>query len=179
MEQTPDHLVAVDALIRVIPDFPKPGIIFRDITTVLQDPQGWRKTVDLMCEQAADLNPDMILGIEARGFIMGAAMAYQMGLGFVPVRKPGKLPLNTHSVSYELEYGSDALEIHEDALGPGHRVLIVDDLLATGGTAAAAGALVNQCGGAIAGYSFLIELLALSGRDALQPDVPVRSLLSY
>ena len=179
MEPTPDHLVDVDALIRGIPDFPKPGIIFRDITTVLRDPLGWRKTVDLMCDQAADLKPDMILGIEARGFIIGAAMAYQMGLGFVPVRKPGKLPLDTHSVSYELEYGSDALEIHEDALGPGHRVLIVDDLLATGGTAAAAGALVSHCGGVIAGYSFLIELLALSGRDALPAGVQVGSLLSY
>jgi adenine phosphoribosyltransferase len=179
MTQTPSPQVDVGALIREIPDFPKPGIIFRDITTVLQDPNGWQRTVDLMCDQAADLHPDVILGIEARGFIMGAAMAYRMGLGFVPVRKPGKLPLKTHSVSYKLEYGSYSLEIHEDAIGTGEQVLVVDDLLATGGTAAAAAELVGQCGGEVVGFSLLIELLTLAGRRALPAGVPVRSLISY
>lgn len=174
-----EHAEQIRDLIRDIPDFPSPGIMFRDITTVLKDATAWRSVVDRMCLAAEGDRADVIVGTEARGFILGAAMAYHLGVGFIPVRKPGKLPADVHAVSYDLEYGSDALEIHKDALGPGHRVLIVDDLLATGGTAAATADLVAECGAQITGLSFLIELLALDGRSALPSEIPVHSLISY
>ena len=169
----------IQALIREIPNFPKPGILFRDITTLLQNADGLRATIDLMAEQAVGYQPDSIVGIESRGFIFGMPLAYQLGLSFIPVRKPGKLPAAVHQVSYELEYGQDSLEVHQDALGNGHRPLIVDDLLATGGTAAATAKLIQQTGATIAGFSFVIELSELKGRQKLPEDIPVTTLLSY
>lgn len=167
------------ALITDIPDFPQPGIIFRDITTLLQDPDGLAYTVTAMSEQAAALEPDYIVGIESRGFIFAMPMAHQLHRGFVPVRKAGKLPRAVHSVAYTLEYGEDTLEIHQDAFTPGSKVLIVDDLLATGGTAAAAAEVVQKAGASVAGYSFVIELAGLAGRDKLPTDAPVMSLMTY
>lgn len=166
------------ALIRDIPDFPKPGILFRDITTLLQNPNGLRYTIDLMAEKCADLQPDYILGMESRGFIFGPPLAYKLGTGFVPVRKPGKLPAAVHTVEYELEYGTDSLEMHQDALHEGAKVLIVDDLIATGGTAAATAQLVEQTGAEVIGFGFIVELLALAGRQKL-PAVPVVTLVEY
>jgi adenine phosphoribosyltransferase len=166
------------ALIRDIPDFPKPGILFRDITTLLKDPQGLRYTIDALAEAVVDLDVDTIVGMESRGFMFGVPLAYRMEVGFVPVRKPGKLPAATYVAEYELEYGSDRLEIHQDALHPGSRVLIVDDLIATGGTAAATAALVEQADCQIAGFGFIIELTDLGGRRAL-PEVPIVSLVEY
>jgi adenine phosphoribosyltransferase len=168
----------IKALIRDIPDFPKPGIMFRDITTLLHNPEGLRAAIDRLAEQSADLAPDYIAGIESRGFIFGMPMAYKMGLGFIPVRKAGKLPAATYGVEYELEYGIDRLEMHQDACPAHSRILIVDDLIATGGTAAAAAKLVQQIGCKLVGYSFAIELTFLNGRKQL-PDVPVRSLVQY
>ncbi|MEM8637340.1 MAG: adenine phosphoribosyltransferase [Cyanobacteria bacterium P01_G01_bin.54] len=170
----------IRSLIRDIPDFPQPGILFRDITTLLRDPQGLRHTLDALHQSctAAGMTPDYIVGMESRGFLFGPSLAYQMNAGFVPVRKPGKLPAQTHSAEYELEYGSDRLEIHQDAIPAGAKVLIVDDLIATGGTAKAAAELVAQCGGTLIGYGFIIELLALKGREKLG-DVPIVSLLQY
>lgn len=173
------HIELIRSRIRTVPDFPKPGVAFRDITTVLQDAEAWRATIDQLCECAAEWEPDVVVGMESRGFILGATLAYRMGLGFVPARKPGKLPSAVHRVQYNLEYGSDALEIHTDAIGSGHRAVIVDDLLATGGTAAAAVNLVQTCEGEVAGLVFLIELLDLEGRSRLPEDVPVESLISY
>lgn len=167
------------ALIKDIPDFPQPGIIFRDITTLLQDPAGLKYTVETMSAQAADLAPDYIVGIESRGFIFAMPIAHQLGKGFVPVRKAGKLPRAVHSVEYSLEYGTDRLEVHQDAFEPGSRVLIVDDLLATGGTAAAATQLITNAGAVVAGFSFVIELKDLAGRDTLPTDAPVISLIQY
>ncbi|MEM9486176.1 MAG: adenine phosphoribosyltransferase, partial [Cyanobacteria bacterium P01_F01_bin.116] len=155
----------IQALIREIPDFPKTGILFRDITTLLQNPDGLKASIDLMAEQVAVYKPDCIVGIESRGFIFGMPLAYQLGLSFIPVRKPGKLPAAVHQVSYDLEYGQDSLEVHQDALSNGHRPLIVDDLLATGGTAAAAAQLIQQTGATIVGFSFVIELSDLNGRQ--------------
>ncbi|MGP1382565.1 MAG: adenine phosphoribosyltransferase [Thainema sp.] len=166
------------ALIRDIPDFPKPGILFRDITTLLQNPDGLRYTIDLMAEKCASLQPDYILGMESRGFIFGPPLAYKLGTGFVPVRKPGKLPAAVHAVEYELEYGTDSLEMHQDALHEGAKVLIVDDLIATGGTAAATAQLVEQTGAEVIGFGFIVELLALAGRQKL-PQVPVVTLVEY
>lgn len=171
--------VDIQALIREIPDFPKPGILFRDITTLLQDADGLKASIDLMAEQVVAHKPDCIVGIESRGFIFGMPLAYQLGLSFIPVRKPGKLPAAVHQVSYDLEYGQDSLEVHQDALGTGHRPLIVDDLLATGGTAAAAAQLIQQTGATIAGFSFVIELSDLNGRQKLPEDIPITTLLSY
>ncbi|NEO87038.1 MAG: adenine phosphoribosyltransferase [Spirulina sp. SIO3F2] len=170
----------IRSLIRDIPDFPKPGILFRDITTLLRDPQGLRYTLDALHQSctAAGMAPDYIVGMESRGFLFGPSLAYQMNAGFVPVRKPGKLPSEIHSAEYELEYGSDRLEIHQDAIAPGSNVLIVDDLIATGGTAKAAAELVSQCGGQLIGYGFIIELMALKGREQL-PGVPIVSLIQY
>ncbi len=165
-------------LIRDVPDFPKPGILFRDYTTVLKDPQGWRVTIDRLCEAVQDWQPEVIVGIESRGFILGAPMAYNLGLGFVPVRKPGKLPAAVHGVDYDLEYGSDRLEIHQDAVHAGQRVLVVDDLMATGGTAAATATLLQTCGAEIVGFAFVVELLELAGRQRL-PEVPIISLCHY
>ena len=156
------------APIRNIPDFPPPGVMFKDITPILQDPRGLRDAVDAMSEPFRDKEIDIIVGSESRGFLFGAPMAYKMGLGFVMVRKPGKLPGEKIEVAYELEYGSNTLELHSDAIKPGQRVLLVDDLLATGGTMSASIELVKRLGGEIAGVSFLIELDFLKGRDRLR-----------
>ena len=161
---------ALKQLIRDIPDFPQPGILFRDITTLLRDADGLRSAVDCLVEPYRDTPLDQVVGIESRGFILGAAIADRLGTGFVPVRKPGKLPAATVSASYALEYGTDTLEMHRDALGGGHRVLIVDDLLATGGTARAAVNLVRECGAEVVGLAFLIELVALDGRAQLTDE---------
>src|SRR5579862_9883207 len=165
-------------LIREIPDYPKPGILFYDITTLLKDKTGFHSLVDALCKHYATAHVDLVAGIEARGFILGPALAYSLGAGFVPVRKPKKLPGKTSSVSYDLEYGSDSLEIHEDAVVRGQRVLICDDLLATGGTAAATVKLVRQLGGEVTGVSFAIELTFLNGRKKL-PGLDVFSLIQY
>lgn len=168
------------SLIRDIPDFPKPGILFRDITTLLRDPAGLRLAIDSLAEECnmAGLDADYIVGIESRGFIIGAPLAYKLGAGFIPVRKPGKLPYKIYSVEYELEYGMDRLEVHQDALEPGSRVLIVDDLIATGGTASATAKLVQRIGCKLVGFGFIIELQDLQGRKHL-PDVPIVSLVKY
>lgn len=168
------------SLIRAIPDFPQPGIIFRDITTLLNNPQGLRYTIDQLTQQCqtANLSPDYIVGMESRGFIFATPLAYQLEAGFVPVRKPGKLPSSVHSVTYELEYGTDKLEIHQDAIAPGAKVLIVDDLLATGGTAKATRDLLIQMNANVIGCMFVVELLALGGREKL-PDLPIISLVEY
>jgi len=166
------------SLIREVPDFPKPGILFYDITTLLKDKAGLRGVIDALCAHYCERQVDMVLGIEARGFIFAPALAYALGAGFVPVRKPKKLPSETLRVSYDLEYGTDSLEMHKDAVAPGSRVLIVDDLLATGGTAAAVARLVEQAGGKIAGLGFAIELTFLNGRGKLA-GYDVFSLLKY
>ena len=168
----------VKSLIRNIPDFPKPGIIYRDITTLLQCSEGLNYVIDHFCNEYSDQKIDYIIGIESRGFIFGAPIAYKLNAGFVPVRKPGKLPAEIHSIEYELEYGTDCLEVHQDALESKNRVLIVDDLIATGGTAAATAKLVNQLGCELVGFAFIIELLALEGRAKL-PGVPIQSLVTY
>lgn len=164
--------------IREIPDFPKPGILFKDITTLLKDPAGLKATIDRFAEKCAPFNPDYIVGMESRGFIFGAPLAYRMNIGFVPVRKPGKLPAEVHSVEYELEYGIDTLEMHRDAVQPGSRILIVDDLIATGGTAGATAKLIQQIGCELVGFAFVIELKDLNGRDRL-PQVPIVTLVEY
>ena len=164
--------------IREIADFPRPGIVFKDITPLLGDGPLFAKTIDVLAERYRDKKIDMVLGIESRGFIVGAALAYKLGAGFCVVRKPGKLPYDTHSASYELEYGTDSLEIHIDAIPPNARVLIVDDLIATGGTAAATAQLVSKLGGEVVECAFVIELSFLKGRDKLQP-YGVFSLLQY
>jgi adenine phosphoribosyltransferase len=165
-------------MIREIPDYPKPGILFYDLTTLLQDGKGFHSLVDRLCDHYNGQHVDIVTGIEARGFIFAPALAYRLNAGFVPIRKPKKLPWKTSSVSYQLEYGTDSLEIHTDAVKPGQRVLICDDLLATGGTAAAAVQLVRQLGGEVAGAAFAVELNFLKGRDRL-PGVDVFSLLKY
>ncbi|MBK7155059.1 MAG: adenine phosphoribosyltransferase [Sandaracinaceae bacterium] len=177
-QDQPDQRIALVAgLIREVPDFPKPGILFKDITPLLASAEGFHACTTLMRESVADLAPDTIVGVEARGFLFGVALATQLSLGFVPVRKPGKLPAETLSVSYELEYGSDSLEIHRDALRPGARVVIVDDLLATGGTAAATAELVRKAGGQVVGFAVVIDLAFLGGAAKL--DAPVRAILTY
>lgn len=165
-------------LIREIPDYPKPGILFYDITTLLKDQRGFHALVDKLCEHYNGKHVDVVAGIEARGFIFAPALAYRLGAGFIPVRKPKKLPWKTTSVTYQLEYGTDQLEIHQDAIKSGQRVLICDDLLATGGTASAATALVKKLGGEIAGVAFAVELSFLNGRSKL-PGLDVFSLLKY
>lgn len=166
------------ALIREVPDFPKPGINFYDITTLLKHPQGLRQTVDALAAQFSGERVDAVIGIEARGFIFAPALAYHMNAGFVPVRKPRKLPAECASISYDLEYGQDTLEIHRDAIGAGQRVLIADDLLATGGTAKAVVDLVEGLGGEVAGLVFVVELEFLPGRQRLA-GYDVRSLIKY
>jgi adenine phosphoribosyltransferase len=166
------------SLIREVPDFPKPGINFYDITTLLKHPQGLRRTVDALATEYEGEKVDTVIGIEARGFIFAPALAYHLGAGFVPVRKPRKLPAECVSVSYDLEYGQDTLEIHRDAVGQGHRVLIADDLLATGGTARAVIDLVEGLGGEVAGLVFVVELEFLPGRKKLD-GYDVRSLIKY
>lgn len=165
-------------LIREVPDFPKPGINFYDITTLLKDAAGFEETIDQMTETCRGMNIDTVIGIESRGFIFGAPLAYQLGVGFVPVRKPKKLPAEKVSVSYDLEYGQDTLEMHRDAVGEGHKVLIVDDLLATGGTAKAVVELVEGVGGKVAGLLFAVELTFLGGREKLV-GYNVKSLVRY
>jgi adenine phosphoribosyltransferase len=166
------------ALIRTVPDFPKPGILFYDITTLLKDKKGYATLVDALAAHYIGEDVDLVLGIEARGFIFGPALAYRLNAGFVPVRKPDKLPAETARVTYDLEYGTDALEIHLDAIEPGQRVIIVDDLLATGGTMEATAKLVRQVGGTIAGLGFAVELDFLKGRERFK-EYDVFSLLHY
>lgn len=166
------------ALIREIPDFPKPGIGFKDITTVLKDAGAFRQTVQLMADPFRDDKVDAVVGVESRGFILGAPIAYELGCGFVLVRKAGKLPSDTISTTYQLEYGTDTLEIHTDAISPGQRVLVVDDLLATGGTISAAADLVRKLSGEIVGFSFFVELKFLKGRERLK-GYRVHSLVVY
>src|SRR5947199_9630489 len=165
-------------LIRGVPDFPKAGILFYDITTLLKDPMGLRSVIDGLKEHYKDAKVDLVLGVEARGFIFAPALAYALGAGFVPVRKPKKLPAACVRVTYDLEYGTDTLEMHKDAVADGHRVLIVDDLLATGGTAAAAARMVEEAGGIVAGLGFVVELTFLEGRKRLAGH-DVFSLLQY
>lgn len=165
--------------IRAVPDFPKKGIIFRDITTGLKDSETLQVMVDYLCDQYKDCKIDYIAGIESRGFIFGMPMAYKLDCGFIPVRKPNKLPAETIKESYDLEYGSDSIEIHADAIEKGANVLVVDDLLATGGTAQAACKLVKKAGGNLVGAAFLIELEALNGRDKLTDCGKVVSMLKY
>jgi adenine phosphoribosyltransferase len=166
------------ALVRTVPDFPKPGILFYDITTLLKDKAGFAQLIDALAAHYIGKEIDLVLGIEARGFIFGPALAYRLNAGFVPVRKPKKLPAKTARVNYDLEYGTDALEIHLDAIEPGQRVVIVDDLLATGGTMQATVQLVRQLGGEIAGLGFAVELDFLKGR-AKFPEYDVFSLMHY
>ncbi|HET7855450.1 MAG TPA: adenine phosphoribosyltransferase [Gaiellaceae bacterium] len=166
------------AKIRDVPDWPQEGVIFRDITPLLADKEGLRKTIDLMAEWAEPRKPDLVVGGEARGFFVGAALAYRLNCGFVPARRPGKLPLDTISAEYALEYGKNALELHSDALAGGSRVLIHDDVLATGGTAKAMAGLVEQLGGEVVGLTFIIELDFLSGREQLT-DYDLHSLIHY
>jgi adenine phosphoribosyltransferase len=165
-------------LIRAIPDYPKPGILFYDLTTLLKDQRGFHSLVDRLCEPYANQHVDIVVGVEARGFIFAPALAYRLGAGFVPVRKPKKLPAKTLRASYQLEYGTDTLEIHEDAIKPGQHVLISDDLLATGGTASATVQLVRQLGGEVKGLAFAVELSFLNGRAKL-PGLDVLSLIKY
>ncbi|HEY2943595.1 MAG TPA: adenine phosphoribosyltransferase [Vicinamibacteria bacterium] len=172
-----ESVASLKAVIRDVPDFPKPGIVFKDITTLLKNPQAFRRALDLFTVLCGDHLADKVLAIESRGFIIGSVLADRLGLGFVPLRKPGKLPGRTMRHTYALEYGEDCLEIHDDALTPGERVLVVDDVIATGGTARAAGELVAKLGATVAAYAFLIELTFLDGRRRL--DGEVLSLIRY
>ncbi|NJK60258.1 MAG: adenine phosphoribosyltransferase [Oscillatoriales cyanobacterium SM2_1_8] len=169
----------IQQLIRDVPDFPQPGVVFRDITPVLAHPDGLDTLIEGLSAPFMGIGIALVVGIESRGFILGAPVARQLNCGFVPVRKPGKLPCATYSVEYALEYGTDRLEMHQDAIAPGQRVLIVDDVIATGGTAGAAAKLIDQAGGKLAGFAFAIELMFLNGRQNLPENVPVVSLLSY
>jgi adenine phosphoribosyltransferase len=176
--QKPVDVDFLKALVRTVPDFPKPGILFYDITTLLKDKTGFAQLIDAMAAHYLSRKIDLVLGIEARGFIFGPALAYRLNAGFVPVRKPRKLPAPVARVSYDLEYGTDTLEIHLDAIQPGQSVILVDDLLATGGTMQATVKLVKQLGGEIAGLGFAVELDFLKGRDRF-PGYDVFSLLHY
>jgi adenine phosphoribosyltransferase len=164
--------------VRDVPDFPKPGIVFKDIMPLVADPASFRETISLLAEWARPREPDMILGAEARGFIFGGALAYELGCGFVAARKPGKLPWQTIEATYELEYGTDSLQVHADALGAGQRAIVLDDVLATGGTAHAKIDLVEQLGGTVVGALFVIELTFLNGREKLAGH-DVHALISY
>lgn len=164
--------------IATIPDFPQPGIIFRDITPLMANPEAFQEACKRLCEFAKEVDAQVILGPESRGFIFGCPVAYELGIGFIPVRKPGKLPRETVSVKYDLEYGTNELHIHADSIQKGQRVLIIDDLLATGGTVDATIQLVKQLGGEVVGCAFLIELLSLKGRELLK-DYNVCTLMSY
>lgn len=165
-------------MIRTVPDFPKPGIQFYDITTLLKNPYGLRTTIDRLVEFIDDPNIDVVVGMEARGFIFAPALAYRLKAGFVPVRKPRKLPAETESITYQLEYGTDTLEIHKDAINKGDRVIIADDLLATGGTARAVVDLVERLGGVVVGLAFVVELTFLNGRERFN-GYRISSLLEY
>lgn len=174
-----DKIETIKSKIRNIPDFPEPGIQFKDITPVLQDPEALRFTAQLIIEPFKELAVDFIIGVEARGFIFGPIMAQALNAGFIPVRKPGKLPVETISASYKLEYGTDQLEMNKDALKPGDRVIIHDDLIATGGSVKAASELVEKAKGVVVGYSFIIELTALGGRKKLHQNVVTESLIRF
>jgi adenine phosphoribosyltransferase len=165
--------------IRDIPDFPKPGILFKDITTLLKDKEAFAFVIDALAEKFAALKPKYIVGIEARGFVLGAAIAHKMGLGFVPIRKPGKLPHKTEKAVYELEYGTDCVEIHVDAVNKGDRCILIDDLLATGGTAEAASRLLKMIGADVAGIGFVVELAFLEGRKKMPAGIEVFSIIQY
>ena len=175
---TEERIQRIASLIRDVPDFPKPGIVFKDITPLLADPQGFTMSLDMLAEAFAGRRVDAVVGIESRGFIWGGALAARMSASFVPARKPGKLPSEVDRVEYELEYGTDALEMHKDALHKGNRVVIVDDLIATGGTARATAELVEGQGGEVLGFGFIIELAFLEGKKKLGQR-PVVSLLRY
>ena len=177
MEQA--SLDKLAAGIRDVADFPKPGILFKDITPVLNDPDLWDISMTALIETAGDMHIDRIVGIDARGFIFGAAVADRLRAGFVPIRKKGKLPYKSLSKAYVLEYGEEIIEVHEDAIAPGENVLLVDDLLATGGTAAAAADLVRRLGGNMVAFSFPIELSFLGGRNNLPGDIPVHAIIKY
>ncbi len=176
---TIDVVTNVKEKIRSVKDFPKPGIIFRDITTALKDSNTLQEMIDYLCEQFKDQKIDYIAGIESRGFIFGMPMAYKLKAGFVPIRKPNKLPAETISQEYALEYGTDKIEVHTDAIKEGDNVLIVDDLLATGGTAEAACKLIKKTGGNLVGIAFLIELEDLKGREKFDKDLKIVSMLKY
>jgi adenine phosphoribosyltransferase len=178
MSLPPINCEPLKALVRTVPDFPKPGILFYDITTLLKDRKGFAEMTDAFAQHYIGSDVDLVLGIEARGFIFGPALAYRLNAGFVPVRKPKKLPAPTAKVSYDLEYGTDSLEIHLDAIEPGQKVILVDDLLATGGTMEATIKLVQQLGGEIAGLAFAVELDFLKGRQKFE-QYDVFSLLHY
>ena len=178
MEDLKDTIDDLKRLIREIPDYPKPGILFYDLTTLLQDSRGFHSLVDRLCDHYNGHKVDIVAGIEARGFIFAPALAYRLNAGFVPIRKPKKLPAKTMSVTYQLEYATDSLEIHADAVKPDQHVLLCDDLLATGGTAAATVQLIVQLGGKVAGAAFAVELTFLNGRAKL-PGIHVFSLLKY
>ena len=175
--QVPE-LARLRHLIREIPDFPKKGILFRDVTPLLADPEGMALAVECMARPWRDRPLDMVVGVESRGFIFGTALARKFAVGFVPIRKPGKLPAAVRRIEYQLEYGTDALEIHQDALRPGQHVLVVDDLLATGGTLAASCRLIRETGATIDGIAVLVELAACQGREKLE-NVRVASVLTY
>ena len=168
----------LEDMIRTIPDFPIPGILFRDITPLIKDPAGFRAMIDLFVQRFKNERIDVVVGVEARGYIIAAPIAYQLNAGFVPVRKPGKLPGSKMTEEYALEYGTNSLEVHDDAVGRGKRVLVVDDVLATGGTAAATGRLIERLGAEIVEFAFLIELKALDGRKALGSH-SITSFISY
>ena len=172
------QIESLKSAIRDVPDFPKPGILFKDITPVLRDPVHFRRAIDLLAVCCGDLAVDKVVAIESRGFILGGALAIRLGAGFVPVRKPGKLPWKARRASYALEYGTDSLEMHEDAVGPADRVLVVDDVIATGGTARATGELVEAAGARVSAYLFLVELGFLDGRAKLEGS-DVRSLIRF
>jgi len=165
-------------IIRDVPDFPKPGIVFKDITTLLAEPETFKRAIDLLAERYSDKGIDKVIGVESRGFIFGPAVAYLIGAGFVPVRKPGKLPAETISIEYELEYGTDTLEMHRDALKPGEKVIIIDDLIATGGTAAAVAEMVGNLGAELVEMAFLIELTFLEPRKKLE-GLPVFTIIKF
>jgi len=174
-----DDIARVRSAVRDVPDFPKPGVLFIDITPVLADPKLFRLSVDAVVETLADRGVTRIAGIDARGFIFAAAAADRLGIGFVPIRKKGKLPWKSESVTYDLEYGSAAVEIHADAVRPGERVWLIDDVLATGGTAAAAAQLLQRLGADLAGMTFLVELSFLNARSLLPAGIPAHGILSY
>ena len=178
LAQDDPRIRALRAAIRDVPDFPKPGIVFKDLTTLLKDPAAYRQAMDLITESCRGLRPDKVVAIESRGFVPGAVVADRLGIGFAPVGKPGKLPYVRRSRSYALEYGTDSVEIHEDALAPGERAVVVDDVIATGGTAEATGLLVRELGASVAGFAFLVELSFLKGRERLG-DAEVRSVVVY
>jgi adenine phosphoribosyltransferase len=170
--------INLESYIRSIPDWPKKGILFRDITPLLADPKAFAAAIDALCDDFTDADIEYVAAVEARGFIFGAAVAKKLGAGYVPIRKKGKLPFKTESVTYDLEYGTDTLEVHCDAIKKGAKVLMVDDLLATGGTMAAACKLIEKIGGQIVAISFLIELAGLNGREKLQ-EYEIKTLISY